>query len=79
MKEQLKPDFIVWTGDNSPHEEDLSRKERITYTLNETSRMIKEAFFDNGIPVFATYGNHDVFPNAQFDFNTGNGAIQDGI
>jgi len=45
----LHPDFIVWTGDNSPHEGDFSTKEKITYTLNETSRMIMETFSDNGI------------------------------
>ncbi|CDW88676.1 ser thr protein phosphatase family protein [Stylonychia lemnae] len=79
IKEEIKPDVLLWTGDNSPHDGPMSSEERITYTLNQTSQMIDNAFSPDNVEIFATYGNHDAFPANQWNFKTGNKAIQDGI
>lgn len=42
--------------------------------------MIQEAFPPSGpVETFSTYGNHDAYPNNQWNFKTGNQAVQDSM
>jgi sphingomyelin phosphodiesterase len=65
---EVQPDLVIWTGDNSPHviwEND--QREVIEATKNVTE-MIREAFKGKDIPVIAIQGNHDTFPANNQDF-----------
>ena len=79
IRDILKPDVIVWTGDNSPHDAYQTSQNEVTITLNETTKMIQAAFPDKMKSTFATYGNHDAYPNNQWNFQTGNKAVQDSM
>ena len=58
----LKPDFIVWTRDNTEHNNWNSTQEEVY----EATSAIKEALdeiFANNIPVYPVIGNHENYPN----------------
>jgi len=60
------PDFIVWTGDSSPHWRDPSPPDD-EYILNVTKRVFTklDQLFPN-VPVVPALGNHDASPPDQF-------------
>ncbi|XP_069115080.1 acid sphingomyelinase-like phosphodiesterase 3b [Argopecten irradians] len=61
-------DFILWTGDNVLHtaDEHLSLDINDGILSNITTLLVQE--FDS-TPIYATFGNHDYFPDAQFPPN----------
>ncbi|XP_053122980.1 acid sphingomyelinase-like phosphodiesterase 3b isoform X2 [Hemicordylus capensis] len=66
MKEILAdPDFILWTGDDTPHvgNEKLSEK-AVLQIIERLTNLIKRVF--PGTPVFPAMGNHDFHPKNQF-------------
>jgi sphingomyelin phosphodiesterase len=68
IAEVVKPDVLIWTGDNSPHviwENDF--KEVVSATTNITN-MIKNAFKNTKVTVIAAQGNHDSFPANNQEF-----------
>ncbi|KAF0045943.1 hypothetical protein F2P81_002472 [Scophthalmus maximus] len=58
------PDFIVWTGDNTPHvpDEDLGDEEVLNIISNLT-HIIKQVF--PRTKVYSALGNHDYHPKSQ--------------
>ena len=64
----LKPDFILWTGDDPPHNVwNQSQAFQLTYITNSTSLM--STYFKPGtIPVYPTLGNHGCFPVNIYQF-----------
>ncbi|CAN7937165.1 unnamed protein product, partial [Ixodes hexagonus] len=54
-----KPDFVLWTGDNLPHVEDVSWSEVLEQT-RWIGQLLTEAFPD--CPVVPTLGNNDCSP-----------------
>lgn len=66
MKEiEPKPDFILWTGDDTPHvpNERLGEAAVLAIVKRLTS-LIREVFPDT--KVYAALGNHDFHPKNQF-------------
>jgi len=62
MKEEINPDFLVWTGDNSAHNVwSNSNEEVIEYMVNITNT-IKQELDDSDIAVLPIQGNHDTWP-----------------
>lgn len=62
VKEEIKPDMFIWTGDNSAHNVWSNTNEEVTeYTIAITEE-IKAYFVDTGITVMAVQGNHDTWP-----------------
>ena len=61
MVEEIDPDFVLWTGDNSAHDiwENTSEQE-IAYTI-KVSDMLRETTKDREIQVYPSIGNHDVW------------------
>jgi len=58
------PDFMVWTGDNPPHDIwEQSREENAQASLAVTQMLYNGLGY---IPVFPTVGNHESFPVNQF-------------
>ncbi|KAJ6663536.1 hypothetical protein lerEdw1_009615 [Lerista edwardsae] len=66
MKEILPdPDFILWTGDDTPHvpDEKLS-EELVLVIIRQLTTLIQQVF--PGTQVYAAMGNHDFHPKNQF-------------
>ena len=63
IRDYIQPDVIIWTGDNSPHDDYSTSQTAVTTTLNVTSQMIQAVFPDKLRQTFPSYGNHDAYPN----------------
>ncbi len=61
---KLNPDVVLWLGDNPPHNMYEQRKETQASYFQHVARLIKRKYPGK---VFAVLGNHDSFPEAQFD------------
>lgn len=79
IRDTIQPDVIIWTGDNSPHDEYSTNQAEVTMTLNVSTQMIQNVFPNMNSTIFACYGNHDAYPNNQYNFKTGNQAINDSL
>uniref|UniRef100_A0A7N8X3G8 Sphingomyelin phosphodiesterase acid like 3B n=1 Tax=Mastacembelus armatus TaxID=205130 RepID=A0A7N8X3G8_9TELE len=65
MREILpNPDFIVWTGDDTPHvpNEDLG-EEAVLHIISNLTQIIKQVFPNT--KVYSALGNHDYHPKSQ--------------
>jgi sphingomyelin phosphodiesterase len=63
ISNEIKPDFLIWTGDNPSHAEwDRSTAEEV---INVTS-IFTEKMMESGIPVYPSLGNHEKYPSDQF-------------
>ena len=61
ITEDLKPDIVFWTGDNTAHNVwDNTADETTIYTITVTN-MIKQAFKNSDITVLPIQGNHDTW------------------
>ena len=66
---EVQPDILVWTGDNTPHDsQDLTSMMVTNYTIAIT-KMIKQAVEGTDITVLPIHGNHDTFPVDQMRFD----------
>jgi len=75
VKDEIKPDMFIWTGDNSAHNVwSNTNEEVIDYVVNITET-IKEVFADTKITVFPIPGNHDTWPVNVQSFATPNSNI----
>ncbi|XP_059724824.1 acid sphingomyelinase-like phosphodiesterase 3b isoform X1 [Haemorhous mexicanus] len=59
------PDFVLWTGDDTPHvpNEQLG-EEKVLHIIANLTSLIRETF--PGTKVYAAMGNHDFHPKNQF-------------
>ncbi|XP_066126037.1 acid sphingomyelinase-like phosphodiesterase 3b [Saccopteryx bilineata] len=63
-KIEPEPDFILWTGDDTPHVPDKSLGETAVLEIVERlTKLIREVFPDT--KVYAALGNHDFHPKNQ--------------
>jgi hypothetical protein len=48
IRTELKPDMVVWTGDNSPHDHQIGDQAiyEAAYCINVTAQMMQLAFAD---------------------------------
>ncbi|OXB61865.1 hypothetical protein ASZ78_004571 [Callipepla squamata] len=60
-----RPDFVLWTGDDTPHvpDEQLG-EEKVLHIIENLTSLIKQVFPDT--KVYAAMGNHDFHPKNQF-------------
>ncbi|XP_004643022.2 acid sphingomyelinase-like phosphodiesterase 3b [Octodon degus] len=72
MKEiEPKPDFILWTGDDTPHVPDEKLGEAaVLEIVGRLTGLIREVFPDT--KVYAAMGNHDFHPKSQFPAKSNN-------
>ena len=55
----LDVDFVVWTGDNPPHDQhNYTRESSLEILFNLTT--ILQEYLE--VPVYPSLGNHDCFP-----------------
>lgn len=67
VEDDVKPDIIVWTGDNPSHDEWEEDTEKEIYEISKLfSNILKEKFSDKGVKVYPAIGNHEKFPSDQF-------------
>uniref|UniRef100_A0A803YGU8 Sphingomyelin phosphodiesterase acid like 3B n=1 Tax=Meleagris gallopavo TaxID=9103 RepID=A0A803YGU8_MELGA len=59
-----RPDFVLWTGDDTPHvpDEQLG-EEKVLHIIENLTSLIKQVFPDT--KVYAAMGNHDFHPKNQ--------------
>ncbi|KAK7078099.1 Acid sphingomyelinase-like phosphodiesterase 3b [Halocaridina rubra] len=59
---ESRPDFVLWTGDSSPHVSDPEPDFAVIFrTLNNVTMEMRMAFQDS-VPILPVLGNHDAFP-----------------
>ena len=58
----LKPDFIIWTGDNAEHNNYNSTQEEVYFTTRQIKNII-DSNFGKDIIVYPVVGNHEVYPD----------------
>ncbi|KAM7383169.1 hypothetical protein PAMP_002843 [Pampus punctatissimus] len=66
MKDILPdPDFIVWTGDDTPHVPDVELgEEKVVHIIRNLTNIINHVFPNT--KVYSALGNHDYHPKSQF-------------
>lgn len=66
-----EPDFILWTGDDTPHVADERLGEEAVLAIVERlTKLIREVFPET--KVYAAMGNHDFHPKNQFPAGSNN-------
>ena len=65
----LKPDLIIWTGDNAPHDtwKEKFEGQNDTYYVTEIIRNALDEKFQFKIPIYPLLGNHEIYPNDEFN------------
>ncbi|CAH8569123.1 unnamed protein product [Heterobilharzia americana] len=56
-----KPDFVIWSGDNGPHDDSVS-SEQLLDGIRLLSKAMKQAFPIDEVYILPVLGNHDVIP-----------------
>lgn len=62
----IKPDFIIWTGDNPSHAEWEADTQEEVYNVTSLFTYLLKEKFNNTVPVYPSLGNHEKFPADQF-------------
>jgi len=75
IKEKVKPDYIIWLGDNTDHKIWLSDQKRHSNFTSYISQKLQKELSD--IPIFPVLGNHELLPVDVFNFE--DNAKHDGI
>jgi sphingomyelin phosphodiesterase len=67
VETDIKPDIIVWTGDNPSHDEwDSDTQQEALNISSFFTNILKEKFSDRNITIYPSIGNHEKFPVDQF-------------
>mmetsp|Transcript_7086 Transcript_7086/g.5341 ORF Transcript_7086/g.5341 Transcript_7086/m.5341 type:complete len:121 (-) Transcript_7086:451-813(-) len=62
MADELKPDFVFWTGDNSKSDTWSNELDQVVFYTRNLSDSIRAAGLDEIAGIFPIEGNHDVYP-----------------
>ena len=64
-------DFVIWTGDNAPHDSWKNTQEQVYEIASKIKKMLDKLFHNgtNDIPIFYSLGNHEKYPNDDFKDN----------
>ena len=62
----LNPDAVLWTGDNSDHDANITRAQEINNTQFIT-KLFQDALNED-VLVYSTIGNHETYPMEMWDF-----------
>lgn len=68
VKNDIRPDIIFWTGDNSPHNVWSNTENEVIDSTVSLTNMIKGTFARMGVSVYPIQGNHDTWPINFQDF-----------
>ena len=73
IRDTVKPDVLVWTGDNSNHALWSVSEEDIIDSSVTLTQMIAEVFGQTEVTVLPIHGNHDFYPPNLQDMSLGVG------
>ena len=73
IKEQIQPDIIVWTGDNSAHSVWNNTVEEVIESTKNITLMLQNTFNGTNATIIPIQGNHDLWPANDQDFSKPNG------
>ena len=64
-------DFIIWTGDNAPHDSWKNTQKEVYKIAREIKAKLDSRFHNDSyqIPIFYSLGNHEKYPNDDFKDN----------
>ena len=65
---EQKPDFIVWTGDNAPHDIWMGSQDHVFESTKKLRDLLNE-YVKGTIPVYPILGNHEKYPNDEYSKN----------
>lgn len=60
IKDEIRPEVVLWGGDSIPHDVDSLTFESNVETMKRVSRNVQNGL--RGLRVFPTIGNHDTYP-----------------
>jgi Calcineurin-like phosphoesterase len=69
VKKDIKPDFIIWTGDNSPHIVWSDTEDEVIESTVNITKMLKQQFDGHKVTMVPIHGNHDTWPINYQDFS----------
>lgn len=70
VKEDIKPDAFLWTGDNSKHDVWKSTQDEIIKYVDVINKVWVDKFGETDVSMFPTQGNHDTWPVNVEKFNS---------
>lgn len=62
VAQEVKPDMLFWTGDNSAHNIWENTEQEVTRYTEVVTNIIKDAVEGQDITVVPILGNHDTWP-----------------
>ena len=65
---ELKPDFIIWNGDNAEHNNWNSSQQNVYDATSAIKNAIDEVF-QGSVKIFPVIGNHENYPNDLWDLD----------
>ena len=68
IRDTIKPDVVILTGDNSPHDDLLVSEREVLDSDYKAATMIQSTLSAYKDTTFATLGNHDIFWNHMASF-----------
>ena len=71
IRDTVKPDILVWTGDNTNHAIWDSNVEEVLMSTTNITLMMTQVFKNTKITVIPINGNHDFFPANDQDMSLG--------
>jgi len=76
VRDEVKPDLFVWTGDNSAHDTWQNTSEQVIDYTTKITEIINDKFVDSEVTVLPIEGNHDTWPVNVEDFTKPNSNVQ---
>ena len=68
IKNEIKPDFVLWGGDSIPHDISTLKVSSNIATMKRVTKQMKEGL--GNIKIYPTIGNHDTYPMNNFKMNS---------
>lgn len=62
VRDDIKPDVVVWTGDNSAHDTWQNTSEQVIEYTTKITDIIAETFESTDVKILPIEGNHDTWP-----------------
>lgn len=62
VRDTVKPDIIIWTGDNSPHTIWRNTPDEVINATGNITQMFRNVFDKTKVTIIPINGNHDVWP-----------------
>ena len=67
IRDVTKPDAVFWLGDSIPHDTDSLDPVSNAEIMQNVTKLVTDEIVTKGkLPLFATPGNHDTYPQDMF-------------